>query len=513
MSKTTHVPVLICGGGIAGLSAALLLRREGIVPLVVEKLPAVSPQPKARRFHPRSTEIFRMLGLNQQLAAASPPLGTFGVLTGPTLALAQPAAASDNLRHMRQRMARMPEVSPGANVSIPQSVLEPLLRQVAEQRGVTFRAGIEVISVSQTDTGVTALLRSDSPDGGRGEEITCEYLIAADGADSLIRESLAIDRTGYGHISANFDIFFRADLTEIAQAKPFVLCQIDNPSASGTLWLINGTDRWLFSTDTPGIEDLSESDRMALLRAVLGLPDLGIEIIDASPWESASYLAEQMSGGRVFLAGDAAHVMPPMASAGANNAVADMANLAWKLAAVLNGKAAPALLETYHTERYPDNRAMAEGSITSSGDAFGMVSAYVKGHGMPSDPLTTMFGTQYSDGAFVLDGRDDAPRDHFGPAGRPGTRLPHAWINESTSTLDLIGPGLTLITGPSNDTWTTQANRLQLQVVKVKHQDWLQEVHLPADGALLVRSDTIIAWHSMSSTSLQDALNQIFRLG
>jgi putative polyketide hydroxylase len=502
---TTRVPVLICGGGIAGLTAALLLRRESVFPVLVEKHASLSPQPKARRFHPRSTEIFRMLGLADEISAASPPLGSFGVLTGSTLAEAQSPAPSDNLRRMRKRMAGMSEMSPGPNVSVPQSVLEPVLRRAAEQRGVSVRFGTELVSFNQDDKGVTAVLR---PTDGEPYELTADYLIAADGADSPIRNSLGINRSGYGHIADNVDLYFRADLTDLARDKPFILCQIENSVASGTIWMINGTDRWLFSstTDFPGASTLSDSEWLDILKTVVGVPDLEVDLLDRSPWESAMRMADRLCAGRIFLAGDAAHVMPPMAAAGANTAVADMTNLAWKLAAVLTGTATPALLDSYHTERHPEDLAAAEISITSSGDAFGMVSAYINADGMPGDPLATMFGTQYEQGAFVPDGRDPAPVDHYAPAGRPGTRVPHAWLDATTSILDLIGPGLTLLTGPDNGRWITKADRLGVRLAKVAHQDWLAEVFLPANGALLVRPDAVIAWHSNSETQLADAL-------
>jgi len=504
---TVRVPVLICGGGIAGLSAALLLQREGVRPMVVERHDGPSPQPKARRFQPRGTEIFRMLGLAQEIAAASPPLGTFGVLAGSSLAEAQPPEPNRNVRAMRKRMAAMPGMSPGPNVSVPQSVLEPLLRDAAERRGVTVRFGTELVSFTQDENGVTALLR---PAGGDPYEVATDYLIAADGAASPIRDTLGIARAGHGHVADNLDLYFRADLSAVMREKPFVLCQIVNPLASGTLWPIDGEQLWLFSTTgTPGAETYPDSEWLDRLRVVLGRPDLEIDLLDRSSWESAMRVADRFSEGRVFLAGDAAHVMPPLAAAGANTAVIDMANLAWKLAAVLDGRAAPALLDTYTTERHPEDYAMAELSVTAAGDAFDMVSAYVRGEGMPGDPLATMFGTQYAEGAFVPDGREPAPTDHYGPAGRPGTRMPHAWLDPATSTLDIIGPGLTLVTGPDNGRWTTEAEQLGLRLAAVHSADWLAEVCLPADGALLVRPDAVVAWHSMSRTPLAEALDRI----
>ncbi|WP_410594002.1 FAD-dependent monooxygenase [Amycolatopsis sp. lyj-23] len=505
---TAHVPVLISGGGIAGLTAALLLQREGVQPVLVEKHAGASPQPKARRFNPRSTEVFRLLGLADEVAEASAPLASFTeVLAGPTLVAARARELSGTMRERRRQQARIPELSPGPNVLCPQAVLEPILRRAAGERGVSVRLGTELVSFVQDDDGVTARLK---PADGEPYELRADYLIAADGARSPIRTALGVPRSGHGHLADNLDLYFRADLTDLAREKPFNLCEITNPVASGAFLSVNGTDRWLFSTaDFPEAPTLGDGDWRDVLRIVLGRPDLDVELLSRSPWESAMRVADRFRDGRVFLAGDAAHMMPPMAAAGANTAIADAANLAWKLAAVLAGTAAPALLDTYHAERHPAGYAIAEASSTVRGHVGDMLAAYTRPETPHDDLLATMFGTQYPDGAFVPDGRDPAPADHYAPAGRPGTRVPHAWLDATTSTVDFAGPGLTLLTGPGGDRWTSEARRLGLRSVTVAHQEWLTEACLPADGALLLRPDVIVAWHSESATPLAEALAQV----
>jgi putative polyketide hydroxylase len=505
---TARVPVLISGGGIAGLTAALLLRREGVYPVLVEKHADVSPQPKARRFNPRSTEVFRLLGLAAEIAGASAPLASFTeVLAGPTLAAARARELSRTMRERRLQQARIPELSPGPNVLCPQVVLEPILRRAAEERGVSVRLGTKLVSFAQDDDGVTALLK---PADGEPYELTADYLMAADGARSSVRTALGIARSGHGHLADNLDLYFCADLTDLAREKPFNLCEIDNPVASGAFLSVNGTDRWLFSTaDFPEANTLGDGEWHDLLRTVIGMPDLEVELLSRSPWESAMRVADRFRDGRVFLTGDAAHMMPPMAAAGANTAIADAANLAWKLAAVLAGKAAPTLLDTYDTERRPAGYAVAEASSTVRGHVGDMLAAYTKPDTRHDDLLATMFGTQYREGAFVPDGRGPAPVDHCAPAGRPGTRVPHAWVGAETSTVDFAGPGLTLLTGQDNGRWIDEARCLGLRLVTVSHQDWLAEVCLPADGALLLRPDVIIAWHSASATPLDDALTRV----
>ncbi|MFE3176977.1 FAD-dependent monooxygenase [Amycolatopsis sp. NPDC059090] len=508
---TARIPVLICGGGIAGLTAALLLHREGVAAALVEKHAGTSPQPKARRFNPRSTEVFRLLGLMDEVERASAPLASFtGMLSGTTLADATWPEITDALRERPNLHAKMPDLSPAPSVLCPQDVLEPVLRQAAVERGVSVRFGTELVSFEQDDTGITAELR---PADGEPYRISAEYLIAADGARSPIRTALGITRSGHGHLADNLDVCFRADLAELVRDKPFNLCRIENPAASGAFVSVNGTDRWLFSTsDFPGSESLGEDGWRELLRTVVGVPDLEVEVLSRMHWESGMYVADQFSSGRVFLAGDAAHAMPPMAAAGANTAIADVANLAWKLAAVLAGSATPALLDTYHAERYPIGYATAEFSSMASGHLGTMIAAITSADAPRIDPLAALFGVQYERGAFIPDGRGPAPEDRYSPAGRPGTRVPHAWLDATTSTVDLAGPGLVLLTGPDNARWAAEADRLGLRLVPIANEAWLAETELPADGALLLRPDAVVGWHSTSEVPLAEALSRLLNV-
>ncbi|MEU4674964.1 FAD-dependent monooxygenase [Amycolatopsis sp. NPDC023774] len=362
------------------------------------------------------------------------------------------------------------------------------------------------MSFTQSSSGVTAALRSP---GGEVSEVAADYLIAADGARSPVREALGIPRSGYGHLADNLDIAFRADLTELVRDKKFNLCQIENPAVSGAFVSVNGTDRWLFSTsDFPGSATLGDDGWRDLLRTVVGVPDLEVEVLSLMPWESGMYVADRYAEGRVFLAGGAAHAMPPMAAAAANTAIGDVHNLAWKLAAVLAGSASPALLDTYHAERHPVGYATAEFSSRVSGHLGTMIASVTSGE-VPVDPVTAVFGVQYDEGAFVPDSRGPAPSDHYAPGGRPGTRVPHAWVSPGLSTVDLAGPGFALLTSPGETRWTATARHLGLRTVAVPDPTWLDSVALSPDGALLLRPDAVVAWHSLSTVPLADACARI----
>jgi 2-polyprenyl-6-methoxyphenol hydroxylase-like FAD-dependent oxidoreductase len=494
-----HIPVLVVGGGMAGLTAALLLNQQGVPTMLVERHQQASPQPKARRFNLRTMEICRSLGLTEPLLAASAPLAEFdGLLQGETLATATWPQLTG--RHVEQR-GEIAGHSPCDSLLCPQNLLEPILRRAAEQRGVDVRFGTELLSIEQDDEGVTAVL-SDAT-------VRAEYVIAADGPRSLIRETLGIGRIGKGHLADNLDVYFAADLTELVGDRRFNMCTIDNPAVSGTFVSVNGTDRWLFSTSDLGVPVERWID---LLRTAIGVPGQEIEIISVLPWESAMRVAETFARGRIFLAGDAAHAMPPMAASGANTAVQDVHNLAWKLALVLRGAAPRSLLDSYQVERYPIDYATAEFSSLVSGDLGAMVKAVTQGDDLPFNPWVALLGTQYETGALIPDGRGPGPMDRLAPDGRPGIRAPHVWVRrgaDHVSTIDLAGPGFALLTGADGQAWVDAARALDIAGYRIgpgadlddPDGAWLAEAGIKSDGALLVRPDGIMAWRSVESVA------------
>jgi 2-polyprenyl-6-methoxyphenol hydroxylase-like FAD-dependent oxidoreductase len=462
MSGQRIPEVLIVGGGLVGLTAALVLRHHGRPVTLVERRTATSPQPKARRFHMRTMEIFRELGLAGLVHDAARDLaGHDHMAAGRTLAesgrlpLWQPGGGGPAV-----------EVSPEPPCLLAQDTLEPLLRAAAVEAGADVRFGTPLLGFEQTADAVVARVE--------GGEIRARYLVAADGARSGIREALGITRSGRGAVGEpSVNVYFRADLADVVRGREFNLCRIDHPAAPGGLASVDGRRRWVYMA----AGGATDRDWPALLRTVLGVAAPDLEVLSVLPWRAEMLVADRYSAGRVHLAGDAAHVMPPYAASGANTGIADVHNLGWKLAAVLRGEAGPGLLASYDAERRPagwfaaDQSARRTDTFTSGTTDPALAHPYVLAAG----------GFQYTAGALVPDGSQE-PVTEFAPAGRPGTRVPHHWLDaaRSRSTLDLAGP------------------------------DWaIVEDFRGTHECLLLRPDHIVAWRGTSvakAAEVRDAL-------
>jgi 2-polyprenyl-6-methoxyphenol hydroxylase-like FAD-dependent oxidoreductase len=466
ISRDHTTDVLVAGGGLVGLTAALVLRHHGVAVTVAERRRVTSPQPKARRLHVRSMEIFRELGLAGLVRDAARDLaGHDHMAAGRTLAEAQqlplwrPAGPAGPVP-----VSEISEISPELPCLLAQDALEPLLREAAVAAGADVRFGTALAGFDQDDDAVVADLLDVGT--GRRERVGARYLIGADGAHSGVRRALGIGRSGRGAVGRpSVSVYFRADLAEVVRGREFNLCQIEHPGAPGGLASVDGRRRWVFMSAGD-----AERDWPAVLRTALGVPASDLEVLSVLPWQAEMRVADRYTGGRVHLAGDAAHVMPPFAASGANTGLADVHNLGWKLAAVLRGDAGPALLGSYDAERRPAGWFAADQSSRRTQDLRGLA-------GGPDPDLAHPLvlaagGFQYPAGALAAGPRaDPEPVTEFSPAGRVGTRIPHRWLDpgRARSTIDLAGPGWALVTGGELD-------------------------FLPAGEWLLLRPDHVVAW-------------------
>jgi putative polyketide hydroxylase len=473
--------IIVVGGGLVGLSTAIALRAHGVDVHVLERHPGTSAQPKARRFNFRTMEVFRSLGIAGTVAEAARDLADYqGMRAGRTLVEADALPAPPHI-DFRQ----LASISPEQSCLVAQDALEPVLRDVAVDRGARIDFGTRVVDLEHGADGVTVTLAD-------GRVLAADYLVAADGSRSTVRERLGIGRTGPGPLSRAVTVYFDADLTPFTRGREFNLCQVEHERAPGAFASIDGAMRWLYYTGDLLPLDAPATAWADRVRIAIGA-DVDVWIRSVQAWEPAVLVADRFVAGRVALAGDAAHVMPPYAALGANTGIQDADNLAWKLALMLRGARA-GLLETYHTERHAAGAYAAE----QSGLRTGGLREPATGTAGMAHPFALVAGFRYPAGALIDDGRGPQPMDQLELTGRPGTRVPHAWLADGRSTLDVAGTGFALLTGAGSATWTGSATLSSTGV-----PGWDPET------ALLVRPDNIVAWAGTDPARLSEVLAQV----
>jgi len=527
-----EVPVVIVGGGVVGLMAALFLAQLGVRSLLLERHPSTSIHPRARGVNGRTAELLRQLGLEALVRSAGARLApAVGIYSGRSLVevLATRGDGGWLGRRFRARSfgGRPSPRSSTGPCRCTQDELEPILLAAARERGVDARLFTELTDFEQDTDGVSCTLLDRA--SGQGSSVRARYLIAADGAKSPVREALGIARSGALSGGHQINLYFRADLAELVRGREFSMCLVEQPGLFGLFASINNADLWVLHVayspeqgERP--EDFVPSRCIELIRRATGLPELAIEVKGVLPWESAMRIADQYRVGRVFLAGDAAHIMPPWGGFGANTGIQDAHNLAWKLQAVLAGTAGPGLLDSYESERRPV--ALAVGQIAASmNDPRGLMT-------ISRSPLAMLWnlrrifpylGVGYGYGSEAIALEPGAPP---GPAsndlqGRPGTRAPHVWLQRPSglaaeaggtapelSTLDLFGRHHVLLVGERAEAWQAaglwlaENQSLPIETLRIGSDLLDGARRLPRafgikpDGAVLVRPDGFVAWRA-----------------
>lgn len=523
------VPVLIVGGGPAGLCTALFLARLGVRSLVAERRePAkgLSNLPRAYGLNARTMELLRVAGVADSVRAAGAELAHLrGILGARNLAapdaywILDPSVPTHDPNH----------ASPTAGCQCLQNRYEPVLASAAREHGADVQFGVKVDSFEHDAEGVTAVLRTRAT--GTRRTVRARYLVAADGASSPVRERLGIARSGCGTLVAAVSIMFRADMTAAVAGRSFFLCFIAGPDGHGVLAPLDRGQLWYFGAAfdpaMESFEDFTDQRCVELIRSAAGQPDLKVRVEDRVPWESGMHVADRFRAGAVFLVGDAAHQMTPYGGFGVNTGIQSGHNLAWKLAAVLHGWAGPALLDSYQDERRPVGwgtaEQAAEGSRLQAGSpasADGMIPLYTVALGARYNS-TAVFGAEHASGLsrqLELDGR-------------PGSRAPHVWLErdgQRISTIDLFERAFVLLTGAEGGAWSDAgarvADRLRIPLHRYRvapdgelvdiEQRWPQAYGLTPAGAVLIRPDGFVAWRFPSSSrdperTLTDALTHL----
>lgn len=498
--ETTSTSVLVVGGSLVGLSAAMFLAWHGVPTVLVERHPGSSPHPRAIGFTPRTLEIYRAVGLGAVIPQVPPGLrlrriqveslaGTWGAETPWT---------------PETRQTSKIEYSPCTGAAIAQDRLEPILRDKAIELGADVRLDTEMTSFKQGTAGVVASLRNRD---GSEYTLRADYLVAADGHRSRIREALGIGRDGRGLMRTVRSVLFRAPLDEYLRTG-IAQFSIAQPGFEAFLTTY-GDGRWvLFLSDD---EERDEDSLRALVTKAIGRSDLEIEIVTTGRWDVSALIADRFASGRVFLAGDAAHTLPPSRGGfGANTGIDDAHNLAWKLSAVLSGASAPHLLDTYDAERRPI--AWLRHQQIFAREDFKELAGPTAGDVPIIDDAAMEFGQLYRSTA-VLGAGDELPPASRPEqwAGQPGTRAPHLWVTrgeERLSTLDLFQGGWVLLA--EDERWSAAATGasarlgIKLECLRVgvdvrpdEPEAFRTAFGLETTGASLVRPDGYVAWRAV----------------
>jgi 2-polyprenyl-6-methoxyphenol hydroxylase-like FAD-dependent oxidoreductase len=555
--EEVEVPVLVVGGSLVGLSTALFLASHGVRSLVVERHSGTAIHPRAGHFNLRTLEILRSAGLEETIRRRSaeqyPPHG--GISNVESLAGREIATFFADLN------AGVAEFSPTIRLFINQDALEPILRARAGELGAMLRYRTECTSLEQDDDGVTAVL-TDLETGEHGR-VRARYVVAADGNRSPVRNRLGIAMRGHGVLSNSITIYFRAerDLAPLLAGRNQGVHYVTNPVLRGFLRLDrSGNGGFLVvnlvgDTARPEVvaaypeapwanvaEGITKERALELLRAAIGVPGMPLVIEDIATWQAVADIADRFSDGRIFLAGDAVHVVPPNGGFGGNTGVHDAHNLAWKLALVLNGSAGPGLLATYDAERRPVGEFTVEQSYARY---VTRVAPYLGTSDVQPvvDDLYLELGYRYASPAIIESpggpnppGNIDSPARTGSPAagwraagslphrhprdcqGEPGFRAPHVVIRskgEQVSTLDLFGRDFVLLAGSQSSAWQDAArdaaSRLGVQLSVYRADDGSGDLEdagdrfcsaygISPEGAVLVRPDGFVAWRAADAT-------------
>jgi len=528
------VPVLVIGGSLVGLATSMFLAQHGVDVLSVEKHHGTAIHPRAGYFQLRTIELMRVAGIEDRVRAAAlelyEPDGALNAVE--TLAGREIANYIPNIN------AGVADVSPARRLFMPQQVLEPILLQRAREFGSRFQYSTEVVRYEQDGTGVTATVRNVND--GTEQQIRSRYMVACDGNRSPVRESLGIKMIGHGLLSRSVTIYFRADCSEALRGRNLGVIYVNNPNVRGFFRLEKtGLGGFLVvftvgDINEPGARFVADTvtNEMAvqMVRDAVGDDQLEVNVLDVDKWRAVAECAETFQAGRILLAGDAAHTMPPTGGFGGNTGIQDAHNLAWKLALVLQGSAGPALVDTYDQERQPAGVLAIEQAynryVTRSDPDLGTEGMHEAVPDMHVEFNRYRSDAVIPDDGYVDDGAADIdPRES---RGLPGTRAPHVELTQGgkvLSTVDLYMGDFVLIAGPDGAAWADAAaaasSRAGVEVVSYtvgpKEGEFSAAYGVGLSGASLVRPDGYVAWRAPAYTPdaperLTAALRQVLAL-
>lgn len=494
--------VAICGGGPVGLALAVELDRLGVDSVVIEpRLVPTSSRPRAKTLNTRTMEHLRRWGLADELRARA----LLAVDWSQDVSFATTLLGEEIARFVGVLGLRQHGLSPEVGQQLPQYVLETFLReQVAASPHADLRLGDRVTGLSQDDDRVVVTtLKAD----GSTVQITCQYLVGADGARSRVREEVGSRYVGTSSLRPNTGVVFRCpELTTRLAHPPAVQTWLLNEAVPGLIGPIDLSGTWwLIAFGVDGTA--TDLDALALVRGAIGA-DLPAEIVSIDPWTARMELVDSARIGRVFLIGDAAHLNPPFGGHGLNTGIGDAVDLGWKLAAVLHGWGGPGLLASHEAERRPlQQRIIDEASTNNAVLSIELLSGSREEAAERIGALKSVeyysialvLGHRYLDSPVLVDG-DSAAGGHWASRATAGRRVPHVWTEPGVSTLDLAGDGYVLLAAPSTDLGPLcrAADELGLPLLR---RDVSPDV-MAVLGAEVValRPDQVVSWAGPAAT-------------
>lgn len=472
-----ETPVLIVGGGPVGLTLGIDLAHRGQPALLVEERTGPAPHPKATLLGSRSMELFRRWSLDGPIFAAAVPnhLPYYIIFTtrlaGQELHRFRSPSIDEGRRRDPAALQRFRELqwSPYSKTQIGQQALEPVLVEHARSlTGLTMRHGWRFESFEQHADHVVGELREVAT--GRRETVRAQYLVACDGGTGTIRRQLGIRRNGRGRMRANVSFFFRSrDFLQVHGLGVANLYFVFTPDSFGVFTAIDGVELWNYQYYfLDSSKQTADLDPQKILHRAVGRP-FEFELLQTMHWHHHQSVARSWRQGRIFLAGDAAHLFAPTGGVGMNTGIGDACDLAWKLDAVLRGWGGETLLESYEIERKPVAVRNSLISATNS-DKIDMVmdetppdidqpgpeaeaarkllARKIKWLARQFNSAGTHLGYRYVDSPVIVgDGTPEPPDDPLQvvPSTWPGSRAPHAWMADGRSTLDLLGRDTVLL--------------------------------------------------------------------
>jgi putative polyketide hydroxylase len=503
----SHFPVIIIGGGPVGLSMALLLAQQKIHCLLVEKHPHTTNHPKARGVNGRSMEIFRQLGLESHLEKYKLPAEATRFIWLEDFQGQEVTRVEDNTDYAKQ--------SPTTRAVIAQdNVEDELYNKAVNSEYIDLHFNMKMTSAEQNSERVLITVVNQA--SNETTQVTGDYLIGADGAYSSLRDIFGVNMQGADNLGEFCNIYCEMNLDRYIAHRPSVGFMFTREDILGTFILAKaGFQKWLVGVrlrDEAGFsKDMFTDDYcVQFVKDVVRDDSVDVKLINKGFWTMAALIADQYRVGRVFLAGDAAHRLPPTGGFGMNTGIQDAHNLAWKLAFVLNGYANDSLLNTYESERLPiaytnimwsNKNAERFNKIYSS-----LIEEDYQSFKNALADQTNHLNNINLDLGFIY-GQDYANHSDFQQTSVVGGRAPHCWLkshDKTYSTLDLFVDKYILLCAKESEHWHSVLKNkpfpYQILVIGKEgdyediNQDFSQLYDIDNDGAVLVRPDGHIAW-------------------